>query len=162
MPEVIVDTSPIQYLYQTDCLHLLHELYGTVSVPEGVAEEIAEGRALGYSVPDLDRLSWIRIVSVPRRRILLLAGDLGKGEREVLYLATERPDTLALLDDGLARRMAAHLGIAFTGTLGVLLRAKAEGRLEALKPVVKRLQALGFHLDTQTRTAVLVLAEEEP
>lgn len=88
------------------------------------------------------------------------ATDLGTGEREVLSLAAERPEAMAILDDALARRMALHLGIRFTGTLGVLLRAKAAGHLEAIKPVVDRLQELGFRLDSKTRSAVLDLAEE--
>ncbi|WP_198954024.1 MULTISPECIES: hypothetical protein [Moorena] len=34
MPNVIADTSPIQYLYQTNLLHLLPQLYGSVIVPQ--------------------------------------------------------------------------------------------------------------------------------
>lgn len=160
MPEVISDTSPLQYLYQAGCLDLLPTLYRAVIVPEGVAEEIATGRSLGHSLPDPATLDWLRITPVPHRRVLLLAADLGKGEREVLSLAAERPGALALLDDALARRMASHLGIHFTGTLGVLLRAKAAGHLEAIRPIVERLQALGFRLDQMTRSAVLELAGE--
>lgn len=160
MPEVISDTSPLQYLYQARRLDLLRLLYETVLIPEGVAEEIHEGRSLGYALPDLAEVEWIRITPVPQRRTLLLAADLGKGEREVLSLAAERPDAMAILDDALARRMARHLGVRFTGTLGVLLRAKAAGHLEAVKPVVEQLQALGFRLRSKTRGAILDLADE--
>ena len=65
-----------------------------------------------------------------------------------------------LLDDGLARHFAKHLGIRFTGTLGVLLKAKAGGHLDAVMPIVDRLQLLGFWLTAATRAAVLDLAEE--
>ncbi len=44
MPEVISDTSPLQYLHQAKCLDLLHILYKTVLVPEGVAEQILQER----------------------------------------------------------------------------------------------------------------------
>ena len=160
MPEVISDTSPLQYLYQVGRLDLLRVLYETILVPEGVAEELLEGRSLGHPLPDLSEHEWIRIVPVTQRRVLLLVADLGKGEREVLSLATDRPHAVALLDDGLARRMARHLGIRFTGTLGVLLRGKAAGHLEVVKPVVDRLEALGFRLDPRTRAAILDLAGE--
>jgi predicted nucleic acid-binding protein len=43
--EVISDTSALQYLHQADSLDLLRRLYGTILVPEGVAEEIAAGEA---------------------------------------------------------------------------------------------------------------------
>jgi predicted nucleic acid-binding protein len=89
-----------------------------------------------------------------------LAADLGSGEREVLSLAAERPGATAILDDALARRMARHLDIPCTGTLGVLLRAKAAGHLEVVKPAIDHLAALGFWLDPITRSAVLELAEE--
>lgn len=160
MPEVIADTSALQYHYQAELLDLLPTLYGSILVPEGVADEIAKGRSLGVSLPDLAAESWIRVTPVAQPRLLLLAVDLGRGEREVLSLAVERPAALALLDDGLARRMARHLGIAFTGTLGVLLRAKAAGHLETVAPTIARLEALGFRLDPTTRSAILELAGE--
>lgn len=47
MPEVIADTSALQYLCQTGHLDLLHHLYRTILVPEGVHEEFEEGRRLG-------------------------------------------------------------------------------------------------------------------
>lgn len=50
MPEVVSDTSPLQYLHQIDRLDLLRILYGDILVPEGFAEEIAEGRALGHEL----------------------------------------------------------------------------------------------------------------
>lgn len=78
----------------------------------------------------------------------------------MLALAVERPGAIVLLDDWLARRMANYLGVSVTGTLGVLLRAKAAGHLAAVRPVIDRLQALGFRLDPTTRVAVLELADE--
>lgn len=160
MREVITDTSVLQYLHQADCLTLLQALYGAIMVPEGVAEEIIEGRRLGHSLPDLEAIGWIRVTPVTDRRVLLMVADLGKGEREVLSLAAEKPGALALLDDAQARRMARHLGVSFTGTLGVLLRAKAAGHLDALAPMVARLRGLGFWLDEPTRAAILELAGE--
>ena len=89
MPEVIVDTSPLQYLYQLDLLDLLPSSYGEVLVPEAVVREIAVGRARGVALPDLDTLSWVRVQRVAGRAILPLVSDLGTGEREVLALALE-------------------------------------------------------------------------
>ena len=89
-----------------------------------------------------------------------LGPHLGRGEREVLLLALQTPDSLALLDDAMARRQARVLGINFTGTLGVLLRAKQAGLLSEIAPVVEELDRLEFRLDTKTRAAVLKLAGE--
>ena len=50
MPEVITDTSPIQYLYQINQLNLLPTLYEQVKMPPAVADELAQGHAQGISV----------------------------------------------------------------------------------------------------------------
>ena len=85
---------------------------------------------------------------------------LGPGEREALALAREPGDPLLLLDDRAARTQARLLGISFTGTLGVLLRAKRESHVDAISPLVDSLEASGFRLDPSTRAAVLRLAGE--
>ena len=53
MPNVIADTSPIQYLYQINLLDLLPQLYGSVIIPQAVANELAAGAALHVSLPDM-------------------------------------------------------------------------------------------------------------
>jgi predicted nucleic acid-binding protein len=161
VPEVISDTSPLQYPFQADCLDLLPTLYGRVLVPAGVAAEVQKGRDLGMALPNLATLDWIRIESVNALPVKLLATDLGLGEREVLGLAKSRSESLAILDDGVARHHAKLLGLNFTGTLGVLLKAKEVGHLESVAPVVARLARLGFRLDPRTRAGVLRLAGEE-
>ena len=55
MPDVICNTSAIQYLHQTNLLHLLHELYGLIVIPEGVLTELDAGRRAGVSLPDVNR-----------------------------------------------------------------------------------------------------------
>ena len=111
-------------------------------------------------LPDLARLDWARVRAAPHLDILPLAADLGQGEREVLSLAAGRTGVLTLLDDGLARHFAKHLEIPFTGTLGVLLKAKTAGHLELIRPILDQLQVLGFWLDPTRRSAVLRIADE--
>lgn len=95
--------------------------------------------------------------------ILPVVSDLGAGEREALALAAETPGAILIIDDGLARRYADVLRVRFTGTAGVLARAKREGLLDAVAPVFDRLAALRFRLDAQTRAAVLrQVGEEKP
>ena len=160
MPEVISNTSPIQYLYQADRLDLLPALYEQLTVPEGVVAELAAGRSAAVSLPEVESLPWVRVRPAPHERLLPLVTDLGRGEREVLALAAEIPDSLAILDDALARHYARLLEISFTGTLGILLRAKEAGHLDLVGPTVRRLEELGFRLDAGTRASILDLAGE--
>jgi uncharacterized protein len=160
MPEVIVDTSPLQYLHQLGLLDLLPDLYGEILIPASVVREIAAGRALGVALPELDTLPWIKVRRVEGLAVLPLVSDLGAGEREVLALALEADNPLVVLDDALARRVARRLDLAMTGTLGLLLKAKQAGRITRLEPFLDRLEALHFRLDRETRLSVLRLAGE--
>jgi predicted nucleic acid-binding protein len=75
-------------------------------------------------------------------------------------LGVELPDSVLILDDGLARRVADSLGLHFSGTLGLLLDAKRAGLIPAVSPLVDQLQALRFRVAPHTRRAVLALAGE--
>jgi len=160
VPEVICDVSPIQYLYQAGLLDLLRLRYGAVTIPTAVAAELREGALRGVDLPAVEALDWIRIRQPAGRLLLPIITDLGAGEREVLALGTETPDSLVILDDALARRYARMLKLALTGTLGVLLKAKETGLLPAVAPVLDSLQKLRFRMDAETRQAVLRLAGE--
>ena len=65
MPNVIADTSPLQYLHQIGCLGLLADLCQRVIVPDGVAQEIQRGVLRGVDLPDLGRLPWVMIQTTP-------------------------------------------------------------------------------------------------
>ena len=161
MREVICDTSPIQYLYQLELLNILPSLASTVVIPEGVVEELAAGRASGVSLPDPTQFDWITMRRPASETALPLVTDLGRGETEVLMLALEHREMIAVLDDGLARRVAESLGLPLTGTLGLLLDAKNAGLIQRVAPFLDRLQQLRFRLAPNTRRAVLKMANEE-
>ena len=160
MSVVICNTSPIQYLYQTDMLELLPALTGQVYVPETVVAELEEGRRRNVLLPVLEDLSWLIVRPVRDRTLLPLVTHLGDGEKEVLALGLETQDALLLLDDRDARRYARTLELEITGTLGLLLRAKERGILDAVGPVLDRLQSLRFRLNVRTREMVLKRAGE--
>jgi predicted nucleic acid-binding protein len=61
----------------------------------------------------------------------------------------------------MARRVALTLGINVTGTLGLLVDAKAAGFVPAVGPLLGRLQELGFWISRHTRSLVLRKAGEE-
>ena len=87
MPEVIVNTSPIQYLYQTHLLDLLPTLYGRILMPQAVVEELSQGRRNGIVLPDPEYISWIEIRTVSAPTLIPPVPSLGLGEREVISLA---------------------------------------------------------------------------
>jgi predicted nucleic acid-binding protein len=58
------------------------------------------------------------------------------------------------------RLHAEALKLAFTGTLGILLRAKVEGRIPRIDLLLAHLDRLGFRLSVETHAAVLRQAGE--
>lgn len=161
MPELICDTSPIQYLYQTELLHILPTLAESVVAPPAVVDELAAGRQLGVSLPDVTQLDWISIRKPSGEIALPLVNDLGPGEAGVLMLALESRRSVAVLDDVLARRVAETLHLRFTGALGLLLDAKSVGLIQKVGPILDQLDTLRFRVSPQTRRAVLTLAGED-
>jgi uncharacterized protein len=160
LPEIICNTSPLQYLHQLGVLHVLSELAQTVTVPPAVQEELETGHRLGLNLPDLQTLEWIVIRRPSSTAALPLVTDLGSGERQVLALALETPDSVCILDDSLARRLAITLQLRITGTLGLLIDAKSRGIISAVGPFLDQLQSFGFRLAPSTRAAVLKLVDE--
>lgn len=160
MPEVICDTSPLQYLHQLGQLSILPALAGSIIVPPSVQVELDAGILKGLDLPTVENLGWVRIQSPISAKAASLITDLGPGESQVLLLALEIPGSVVLLDDALARRVAIAKGIPIKGTLGLLLDAKRIGHLATVEPSLDRLQGLGFRLAQQTREAVLKLAGE--
>jgi|SRR3972149_4374966 len=139
---VIVNTSPLFYLHRLGYLHLLQKLYNGIVIPSAVANELEEGKRLGEDVPQI----------VP---------DLGQGEAEVLALGCENKNSLLIIDDGLARKIAKLYTFRITGTAGVLLKAKQEKHISEIKPVLKKLKDVGFYLSDNLISDILKVAGED-
>jgi uncharacterized protein len=160
LPDIICDTSPIQYLYQLGHLDILHALADHVLVPPAVVSELVEGRTLGVALPDLHALDWIQVRRPVSALSVPLVTNLGPGETQVLMLGLECREAVIVLDDALARRIAETLDLQMTGTLGLLLDAKRAGLVPAVTPMLDQLQALRFRLASHTRAAIIKLAGE--
>ena len=162
MSELICDTTVVQYLHQIGLLGLLPALASQVIIPVAVAEELAVGLARGIELPNVQALGWARVLSPAAKPPLPDSSDLGAGELEVLWLANERQGSIAVLDDGKARQVAAAINVPFTGTLGLLLDAKRAGLVSAIAPYVDELRQRNFHLSLRARAAILHEAGETP
>jgi predicted nucleic acid-binding protein len=158
MPDcVVVNSTPIIALLGIGRLDLLRELYGTVVIPAAVRDEIC--------ITNTDALvgcAWIavrQITNLVAKETFTTA--LHDGEVEVMLLAKEMNADLVIMDDGLARKHAKYLNLTITGTMGVLLRAKARGILTEIKPVLNDLIRFGFYISEDVCRDVLRLAGEQ-
>jgi len=156
---VVSDTSPIQYLHQAGQLGLLPLLFGQIMVPPAVVAEVAEGLRQGLDLPDLSALPWIverQSDAVPN---FLGSADLDAGEREAIALALQLHCRI-LIDERAGREVARRLGIARTGTLGVLISAKKAGLIPLVTPLIDRIVQRGYRLNESIRAEALRLAGE--
>lgn len=162
MPErlIITNTSPLLYLHLVGHLALLQILYGAIVIPPAVLAELEAGARANVTVPDVPTLPWVEVKTVQSRALIPAVVDLGPGEAEVIALGLEHPGSLLILDDQLARRMAALNHLTYTGTVGVLIKAKQAGHLEAVRPVIESLRASGQWLSDELVAMVLAQAGE--
>lgn len=171
-PVVIADAGPLIALARLDALHLLASLYGQVSVPHSVWQEATAGGVFADSA---------RIVAAQSAGTLLLTPDtnldfesggshvaalalLGAGERAAIALAlllrTQGRTSLLVLDDAGARAAAQRQQLPLIGTVGILLRSKERGLIDAVAPLLQALRENAYFVSPQLVSAALVLARE--
>lgn len=164
MPAVVIDSSVLITLAAGEQFQLLREFYSTIHIPPEVWNETnATPKAFGVKEVLQAKGEGSLVVQSPRdlAKVSSLPFNLQPGETEALALALEMPGSLLLVDDAQGRKAAAALGIAYTGTLGVLLRAKAGGRIPALRPVLGLLATrTTFWLSPAVESAALKQAGE--
>jgi predicted nucleic acid-binding protein len=144
MSTVVSDASPLINLARVEQFDLLRAFYGQLLVPQAVYDEVV---VQGYGrdgCSEVQEADWIVVVD-PEDDLAVrtLAAELGAGEAAAIILAQERQATLVLMDEIRGRRIVERLGLKARGTLGILIRAKAEGRLPSLIQVMDLLRARG-------------------
>jgi predicted nucleic acid-binding protein len=158
-PSPVIDSSPLILLARVEALPLLQSLGSLILVPLPVAAEVHAKRDDPASVA-LERETWLRVVGIPEPDPAILVWELGAGETAVLSWALHHPGTLAILDDGEARKVAAKLAIPTLGTLGLVLKSKLEGRLKFARPLTEKLIASGMYLSPRIVNEALALVGE--
>ncbi len=146
MPRIIIsDTSCLIILHKIGELDLLRKVYETVTTtPEVEMEFMAV-------LPD-----WIKIVNVKDKKYQeILETQVDSGEASAIALAKETESPLLLLDDLKARKLALKLNLKFTGTLGVINKAKQIGVLDKIKPIIDKLLTTDFRISDHIINEIL-------
>ncbi|MFQ5873489.1 MAG: DUF3368 domain-containing protein [Dehalococcoidia bacterium] len=154
MPGILSDSSTLIHLAAIGRLTLLKEFYGKISIPPAVWREVVEegkGRAGAVEVREAHQAGWLEIVSPGNASLVrLLRRDLDAGEAEVIALAVEQQSDLVVLDEAEARQIASLYSLRKTGVIGILMRAKREGKVPSLQAELDRLRdQAGFWIATE-------------
>jgi predicted nucleic acid-binding protein len=128
---VVADTGPIISLAVIDKLFILDSLFGSISIPGSVWEEL---------------LSYVDVFNIPQiysyqnkvKKINTknnLEQFMDKGESEAVLLCREIQADYLLIDDKKARMIAEEMSIACIGTIAVLVKAKSKNLIRELRPL---------------------------
>ena len=151
MPKIIIsDTSCLIILNKIGELELLQKVYGQIITTPEIATEYGE------LLP-----GWIKIMAVTDKfRQQILEMQIDKGESSAIALALETPNSTIILDDYKARKIAEQLGITYTGTIGVIIKAKLNGIIPSIIPVLKKIKLTDFRLSPDIEKQALKEANE--
>lgn len=145
----VADSACLIVLDQIGRTDLLTRLFGTILVPPAVAAEI----------PRLYDFLSVRETANPVMAAVL-STRMDAGEAEAIALALEVGNAWVILDDMRARRAAFQLGLRVIGTLGLILRAKQNGVIERVEPLLDEVEEAGFYMTPGLFQKVMRLAGE--
>ena len=120
---------------------------------------------IGRTVPgtlEVQTLSWIETqVVADLNQVASLRTVLERGEAEAIVLALELNTEFLIIDENPGRAIARQYGINIIGVLGVLLEAKRQGLIVAVKTLMDRLIGqVEFWVSRQVYESVLQAANE--
>lgn len=159
---VVSDTSPITNLAAINQLDLLQQLYSSIVIPKAVYNELVSVDRVVPGALEAQTLNWIQTQTVTNlNQVVEIQENLDLGEAEAIVLALELEADLLLMDERRGRAMAADYGLPVTGLLGVLLQAKRNGLISAVKPVMNQLiEQVNFRVSSQLYVSILQSAAE--
>lgn len=129
---VISDTTPIISLMKVDRLDLLRQLFDVVYIPMAVYRELTENEAYPREAKKVQECDFLLVEKVENEKsvaILRNLTGLDAGESEAIILADEKQSDVLLMDENKGRQVAKKMGIAITGTIGILMQAFDEKML---------------------------------
>jgi predicted nucleic acid-binding protein len=159
---VVSDASPIIGLSAIGQLSLLSKIYGEISIPRQVFDELITPISDMPGKMEIQNTPWIKIITVINRVLVqALEIELDSGEAEAIVLALDKKAKLLLIDERRGRNVACRFDLKVVGVIGVLVEAKAKGYIKALNPLLERLQIdAGFRLSDALVKRVLQEAGE--
>ncbi|MDZ7950289.1 DUF3368 domain-containing protein [Nostoc sp. DedQUE09] len=159
---IVSDTSPINNLAAINHLHLLQQLYGTVLIPEAVYRELTDPNFPVAGAIEVQTFIWIQTRPVQDRILVeAFSNELDIGEAEAIALALEMKADQVLIDERRGRMVAARLNLGYTGILGILVEAKSQRLISAVKPLLDALiNQAGFWVAEPLYKRVLQLVDE--
>jgi len=150
---LVSDTGPIIALAKIKQIKLLQNFFNEVQIPLMVYKELmaktgSEGNEIDKA---LNEFIIINEKAAPVKKIKPVVQHLGSGERKAIELAytLSRDSALLLIDDKAARAAASELELNYTGTVGLLIKAKSKGKISNIGNHLTEMKKLGYWLSDE-------------
>jgi len=147
---LVINTGPLIALASCGRLSLFQGLFQSVLVPETVRHEFQHGSSKpAQEVSETELPDWMEVRTPESPSSLLLSTYLDAGEADVISLAVERKIRWVAVDEKRGRRVARLFGLSVIGSVGILLRAKREGLIDAVRPSMETMKQAGIWMSAQ-------------
>jgi len=152
---VIADARPLIAFAGIDALAVLQKLFSVINITAAVRNE-----CLAKPGPDSQRIEaaldkrWLLVYApdslTPGVATEPLSPNLGAGESDSIRLALQSPDeSLLIVDDRLARRVALKRGINIVGTVRILDLAERHDLIKSAEQRIVEMRAIGYRISME-------------
>ncbi|ACM60704.1 hypothetical protein B0S90_1906 [Caldicellulosiruptor bescii] len=160
---VVSNTTPIIAFAKINRLEILEYLFGRIYISEGVYKELISNKKFIFEIEQITKSSFIIVKEAKNRlavELIQKMHGLNMGESESIILFKELGGDLLIMDEKKGRKVASSLDIELTGTLGILLKAKQEGIIIELKPILEKLIESNIRISHELYKEILKSANE--
>ena len=145
---VVSDSTCLIGLERVGKLDVLPALFDSVMIPPEIEREFG------------GKFAWLKVENLTNNLLVAaLEMTIDAGEAEAIALASEK-NCLLISDDKQARTAAKRLGVVVIGTVGILIRAKQNGIITEIKPILDALDSNEFRISRALREEALKIAGE--
>jgi predicted nucleic acid-binding protein len=86
--------------------------------------------------------------------------DLDAGEASAIALSLETDNAILIIDDLKGRKVVERLKLKYSGTFGLILKAKQEGVVSTIKPIINKIIQTNFRFSVSLLDTILKEAGE--
>ncbi len=145
---IVSNSSPLIILYKCGLLEILEQLFGNVSIPEAVHNEVVHNTKDRQQSEAISQCNFIQIHPVTTQPFSF-SHKLDRGESEAIILASSLKADYLLLDDKRAQKEARQQGISYIPTFALLLKAAQKGIIPNFDALLAELERKNIFLNRE-------------
>ncbi|MEW6752595.1 MAG: DUF3368 domain-containing protein [Candidatus Latescibacterota bacterium] len=149
---IVVNTGPLIAWHRMDCLEAIGQPPFNFVCPAQVRQELDDGGVAGH--PRIGP-PWLQVRSLSSPVPSLNVLELDPDEAAAIHLGLDLQPTAVAIDEWKGRRAALAVGLRVTGSLGLVAKARQQGLVPAVRPLVERAAAAGIRYHAEVVRRVL-------